>query len=150
MKTNSTLIIVIRIVAFILLCLYSLLVFGQTDYTVQNKRLLPLATKHKTPVSGLVAFEGRTDQAEKIRFQWTLSSENNATSVLLEKSFHGGSFQYVADFWVNLDGNTAKNFRYFDHKKNNKDVYYRLKITDVNGQAQYSDVVNFGSKKSKK
>lgn len=149
MKTNSTLVVVIRIVAFILLCLYSLLVFGQTDYTAQNKNLLSLATKQQAPASNLVSFDG-ADQAEKIRFQWTLADDNKATSVLLEKSFNGESFQYVADFWVNLDGNTAKNFRYADNKKGNKAVYYRLKITDADGQVQYSDVLIFGSKNSRK
>jgi hypothetical protein len=149
MKTNSTLIVVIRIVAFILLCLYSLLVFGQTDYTAQNKNLLSLAAKQQAPASNLVSFDG-ADQTEKIRFQWTLADDNKATSVLLEKSFNGESFQYVADFWVNLDGNTAKNFRYSDNKKGNKAVYYRLKITDADGQVQYSDVLTFGSKSSKK
>ncbi len=149
MKTNSTLVVVIRIVAFILLCLYSLLVFGQTDYTAQNKNLLSLAAKQQAPASNLVSFDG-ADQAEKIRFQWTLADDNKATSVLLEKSFNGESFQYVADFWVNLDGNTAKNFRYADNKKGNKAVYYRLKITDADGQVQYSDVLIFGSKNSRK
>ena len=149
MKTNSTLIIVIRIVAFILLCLYSLLVFGQTDYTAQNKNLLFLAAKQQATTSNLVNFDG-TDQTEKIRFQWTLADDNKATSVLLEKSFNGKSFQYVADFWVNLDGNTTKDFKYSEHKKGNNAVYYRLKITDANGQVQYSDVLTFGSKSSKK
>lgn len=149
MKTNSTLIVVIRIVAFILLCLYSLLVFGQTNYTAQNRNLLSLAAKQQTPASSLVNFEG-ADQTEKIRFQWTLADDNKATSVLLEKSFNGESFHYVADFWVNLDGNSAKNFRYADNKKSNKAVHYRLKITDDNGQVQYSDVLTFGSKSSKK
>jgi hypothetical protein len=149
MKTNSTLIVVIRIVAFILLCLYSLLVFGQNDYSAQNKNLLLLAAQQQNNAANLVAFEG-ADQAEKIRLQWTLADDNNATSVLLEKSSDGKSFQYVADFWVNLDGNTMKNFRFSDAKKNNKKVIYRLKITDAHGQVQFSEPLSFGNKDAKK
>lgn len=149
MKTNSTLVVVIRIVAFILLCLYSLLVFGQTDYTAQNKNFLSIAAKQHITASNLIAFEG-IDQTERIRFQWTLSDDNKANSVLLEKSFNGESFHYVADFWVNLDGNTTKNFRYSDSKKGSKAVHYRLKITDANGQVQYSDVLSFSGKNGKK
>src|SRR5688500_2855898 len=39
MKTNSTLIVVIRIAAFILLCLYSLLVYGQADNTSISRQM---------------------------------------------------------------------------------------------------------------
>jgi hypothetical protein len=143
MKTNSTLIVVIRILAFILLCLYSLLVFGQEEIS-QNK-VLPTATKIQATESAISSFEG-TEQEEKIRLQWTLTETNNASSVLVEKSYTGENFQYVVDFWVNLDGDKTKNFRYADAKKNNKQVYYRLKITDANGNVQYSSTLSFGQK----
>lgn len=40
MKTNSTHALILRIILFILLCLYSFLVFGQPDYDFRNKTLL--------------------------------------------------------------------------------------------------------------
>ncbi len=146
MKTNSTLIVVIRILAFILLCLYSLLVFGQEE--VSQNKALPTATKIQAAESAISSFEG-TELEEKIRLQWTLTEANNASSVLVEKSYTGEDFQYVVDFWVNLDGDKTKNFRYSDAKKNSKPVYYRLKITDANGNVQYSNTLFFANQKGK-
>jgi hypothetical protein len=145
MKPNSTLVVVIRIVAFILLCLYSLLVFGQ-DQSSQPKVSFTAATQ--VAESALVSFQGN-DSDDKVRLQWTLAEGNKATSVLVEKSYTGDNYQYVADFWVNLDGNSITNFKYSDAKKGNKTVYYRLKITDDNGLAQYSKVIYFSEHKGK-
>ena len=146
MKTNSTLVVVIRIVAFILLCLYSLLVFGQQDQNFQTKASFAYANQVFEPA--LVSFEGKETE-EKVRLNWTLAEGNKITSVLVEKSYTGDNYQYVADFWVNLDGNTITNFKYADARKGNKTVYYRLKITDDNGQVQYSKVIYFSEQKSK-
>ena len=146
MKSNSTLVVVIRIVAFILLCLYSLLVFGQQDQNFQTKASFTVATK--VAESALISFQGN-DTEDKVRLQWTLAEGNKANSVLVEKSYTGDNYQYVADFWVNLDGNSITNFKYSDARKGNKTVYYRLKITDDNGLAQYSKVIYFSEHKGK-
>ena len=146
MKPNSTLIVVIRIVAFILLCLYSLLVFGQQDQTFQAKASFTAATR--VAESALVSFQGN-DADDKFRLQWTMAEGNKATSVLIEKSYTGDNYQYVADFWVNLDGNSITNLKYSDAKKGNKTVYYRLKITDEDGLVQYSKVIYFSERKGK-
>ncbi len=148
MKTNSTLVVLIRILAFILLCLYSLVVFGQQDHNLHNKSSFSLAGQHQVSQSALVSFEGN-DKNEKIRLQWTLTEGNKANSVLVEKSLTGDNYQYVVDFWVNLDGNATKNFRYSDSKKGNGPVYYRLKITDASGKVQYSNVLYFSEQKDK-
>ena len=146
MKPNSTLVVVIRIVAFILLCLYSLLVFGQQDQSFQTKASFTVAAQ--VAESALVSFQGN-DTEDKVRLQWTLAEGNKATSVLVEKSYTGDNYQYVADFWVNLDGNSITNFKYSDARKGNKTVYYRLKITDDNGLVQYSKVIYFSEHKGK-
>jgi len=146
MKPNPTLVVVIRIVAFILLCLYSLLVFGQQDQSSQPKASFIVATQ--VTESALISFQGN-EAEDKVRLQWTLAEGNTATSVLVEKSYTGDNYQYVADFWVNLDGNSITNFKYSDAKKGNKTVYYRLKITDDNGLVQYSKVIYFSEHKGK-
>src|SRR5688572_17409533 len=148
MKTNSTLVVLIRILAFILLCLYSLLVFGQQDQNLQIKPSFAVASAQQVSEPALVSFQGN-DTDDKIRLQWTLAEDNKASSVLVEKSYTGDNYQYVADFWVNLDANTTKNFKYTDVKKGNKTVYYRLKITGDDGQIQYSRVIYFSEHKSK-
>ena len=146
MKSNSTLVVVIRIVAFILLCLYSLLVFGQQDQNFQTKASFTVATQ--VAESALISFQGN-DTEDKVRLQWTLAEGNKANSVLVEKSYTGDNYQYVADFWLNLDGNSITNFKYSDARKGNKTVYYRLKITDDNGLVQYSKVIYFSEHKGK-
>jgi len=146
MKSNSTLVVVIRIVAFILLCLYSLLVFGQQDQNFQTKASFTVATQ--VAESALISFQGN-DTEDKVRLQWILAEGNKANSVLVEKSYTGDNYQYVADFWVNLDGNSITNFKYSDARKGNKTVYYRLKITDDNGLVQYSKVIYFSEHKGK-
>ena len=148
MKTNSTLAVLIRILAFILLCLYSLLVFGQEDQTLPNKTSISAASYQQVSESALVSFQGN-DTDDKIRLNWTLTEGNKASSVLVEKSYTGDNYQYVVDFWVNLDGDSTKNFKYTDAKKGNKTVYYRLKVTNDSGQVQYSNVLYFSEQKSK-
>jgi hypothetical protein len=148
MKSNSTLVVVIRIVAFILLCLYSLLVFGQQDLSLQDKSSFSVVRERQVSESALVSFAGN-DMGEKIRLQWTLAETNKANSVIVEKSYSGDTYQYVVDFWVNLDGDSSKNFRYADSKKGNKPSYYRLKITDDSGKVQYSNVLYFSFQKDK-
>ena len=86
MKSNSTLVVVIRIVAFILLCLYSLLVFGQQDLNLQDKTSFSVVSQHQVSESALVSFAGN-DMGEKIRLQWTLAEANKANSVIVEKSY---------------------------------------------------------------
>jgi len=140
--------LVIRILAFILLCLYSLLVFGQQDHNLQKTTSFPVASQPQVSESALVSFEGN-DSDEKIRLQWTLTEGNKANSVMIEKSYTGDTYQYVVDFWVNLDGDSTKNFRWADSKKGNKPSYYRLRITDDRGKVEYSNILYFSEQKDK-
>jgi hypothetical protein len=101
MKTNSTLVIVIRIAAFILLCLYSLLVFGQADNTSISMQL-PLQK-----FSGVVN-ENNTN------LRCTLVPGNDASIILIEKGFSLKEFGVTTEYWINMEGNYAKLDKWYD------------------------------------
>lgn len=135
MKTNSTLIILVRIIAFVLLCLYSLLVFGQPE-TASVRKSAPL-----TKFTGVVVNDNN------IKLQWTLTTGNTASSVTIEKGNTASSFQAQAEYWVNMEGNFQTEFKWSDTKMTKGTSYYRLKITDNKGDVSYSDVLQLDKKK---
>lgn len=98
--------------------------------------------------SNLSRFTGVADE-DKVKLKWTLAEGNNASTIELEKSKTGNSFESIAQFWVNTDGHTAqRDFSYTDNSDVAGKVYYRLKITSANGKTQYSNIVHFDSKKA--
>jgi hypothetical protein len=121
MKTNGFRPIIIRGVLLILLSLYFLVVFAQ-----------------KSP--NLVSFDV-SYKAENISLQWLLSPSNNLSSVIIEKKLSDSSFQAIAQFWVNFEGNTERSFHFIDKKTKTKKAEYRLKLVTDKGEVQYSDIV---------
>jgi hypothetical protein len=135
MKTNSTLVIIVRIIAFVLLCLYSLLVFGQSETTPAIKS------------APLTKFTGVVVKDNSIKLQWTLATGNTASTVTIEKGNTAASFQPQAEYWVNMEGNFQTEFKWTETKVNKGSSYYRLKITDEKGIVTYSDVLQLNKKK---
>jgi hypothetical protein len=120
MKTNGTRIILIRGLLLVLLSLYFIVVFGQ-------------------PAS-LVSFNA-SRKAENIALQWELTPSNNLSTVIIERKTTDTSFQSIAEFWVNFDGNTERNFSYTDKKVKSEKAQYRLKCIAADGKVQYSHIV---------
>jgi hypothetical protein len=135
MKTNSTLILLVRIIAFVLLCLYSLLVFGQPE-TASVRKSAPLNK-----------FTGVVVNDNSIKLQWSLTAGNTASTVTIEKGNTATSFQAQAEYWVNMEGNFQTEFKWSDAKITKGSSYYRLKITDNKGIVTYSDVLQLDKKK---
>lgn len=135
MKTNSTLIILVRIIAFVLLCLYSLLVFGQSE-TASVRKSTPLKK-----------FTGIVVNDNSIKLQWTLTTGNNASTVTIEKGNNATTFQAQAEYWVNMEGNFQTEFKWSDAKILKGSSYYRLKITDDKGNVTYSEVLQLDKHK---
>jgi hypothetical protein len=135
MKTNSTLILLVRIIAFVLLCLYSLLVFGQPE-TASVRKSAPLNK-----------FTGVVVNDNSIKLQWSLTTGNTASTVTIEKGNTAKSFQAQAEYWVNMEGNFQTEFKWSDAKITKGSSYYRLKITDDKGIVTYSDVLQLDKKK---
>lgn len=98
-------------------------------------------------VSNLAAFSG-TATDSKANLAWTLTPGNTANNIVLEKSNTGKDFQTVAEFWVNVDGSSERNFKYTDNRSASAQTYYRLKITGSDGRIQYSNILHFQSKEA--
>lgn len=92
--------------------------------------------------SNLASFNG-VAAGGKTKLTWALTQDNTADNVVLERSNNGTAFQSMAEFWVNTDGNTQRDFTYTDNKVAEATVYYRLKITGRDGKIQYSNIILF-------
>ena len=129
MKTNEIRIIIIRSVLLILLSLYFIVVFGQSP--------------------NVVSFNANR-KAESISLQWVLAPSNNLSTVIIERKNADTSFQSIAEFWVNFEGNTERNFRFNDKNVKNKAAQYRLKVITANGEVQYTDIISSANETAKK
>jgi len=129
MKANGIRTIIIRGVLLILLSLYFLIVFGQ-----------------KSP--NLVSFDANR-KAENISLQWLLTPSNNLSTVVIEKKLSDDSFQPIAEFWVNFEGNKECDFHFTDKRVKTKNAQYRLKLVTDKGEVQYSDIVSASAKSLK-
>jgi len=119
MKANGFRTIIIRGVLLIILSLYFLVVFAQ-----------------KSP--NLVSFDANR-KAENISLNWQLAPSNNLSTIIIEKKLPDNSYRAIAQFWVNFEGNTERNFQFTDKKV--KKAQYRLKLITDKGDVQYSELV---------
>jgi len=79
---------------------------------------------------------------QQTQLQWMLTADNDAVSVTLERGTSPRSFAPVAEFWVNMEGNNQRDFRYTD-RQSAEVAYYRLAIRHQDGKLQYSNVLSF-------
>jgi hypothetical protein len=165
MKTNFTQLLIIRILLFILICLYSILVFGQTnnsksaDYKnkiISNSRINANYTLNNRHVS----IEKNADDVltnilsgdindDQVKLRWSFPTDNNISTVVLEKGQAPDMFQDRAIFWLNFDGPHKSDFKYTDAKGKKRSAYYRLKIVAANGEVYYINILHFIGKKQK-
>ncbi len=90
-------------------------------------------------------FQGVQDDG-RTRLQWELNEGNQAATVDIERSSTpGGDYHSIAQYWVNMEGNTQTSFNYSDaaYDKQATANWYRLRITGVDGKVQYSHVLQF-------
>lgn len=129
MKANGIRTIVIRGILLILLSLYFLVVFAQ-----------------KSP--NLVSFDA-VKKEQAVSLQWLLSPSNNLSTVVIEKKLSNNSFQPIAEFWVNFEGNKECNFRFIDKNIKLRKLQYRLKLVTDKGVIEYSEIVSSSTGLSK-
>ena len=81
---------------------------------------------------------------------WGTSSEINVSHFDIEKSADGSSWEYVNEVRANGNSNENIGYEYLDYTTNTYVsegvVYYRLKMVDIDGTFEYSDVksLDFG------
>ena len=141
-STKTTQILIVRIVLFILLCLYSFLVFGQSGELQNDKFKNVAALQSGTDAASNLQKFSAIANGDKTNLQWSLTTGNNVSTVIIEKGKTADALKACAEFWVNFDGNTETNFQFADKKIYEGAFYYRLKIIDANGKVQYSNLLN--------
>ena len=166
MKTNFTHILIIRIILFILICLYSILVFGQSEYNFKTAVYKSSFNSQRNATYSLNDLRAKVHQnAEatginelngvivggKVNLWWSFATDNNISTVVLEKGDTPNSFYDRALFWLNIDGPHKSDFKYVDARGKKRSAYYRLKIVAATGEVDYSNVLHFiGKKQSSK
>lgn len=97
----------------------------------------------------LVSFSGKIQNTDAI-LQWQTNNENGLENYELQRSYDGLNYNAIAN--VNAQ-NTAGNHNYVYRDlevltRNNGNVYYKLKMIDLDGKFKYSSVIKLTSKPS--
>ncbi len=101
------------------------------DYAVSFPLILPLSD---------LAFNGILNTNKKAYLQWSVQNFGNYKTTELERSEDGIQFRSIHQNIVN-----TTNFNYTDPLSINGVAYYRLKITYLNGNIFYSNIVKLSS-----
>lgn len=82
-----------------------------------------------------------TPEGRKVAVVWATASEKNSDYFSVEKSKDGSRFLQFDH--IKSSGNSTRiiNYKTFDHNPFGGTSYYRLKQTDLNGEFQYSKIV---------
>ena len=86
----------------------------------------------------LVDFSVRAQNGEAL-LQWTTTNEMNVRGFDIERSFDGSHFETIG--FVKAQNGQKGSYSYHDKlDAENKKVYYRLKMKDLDGRFEYSDI----------
>ncbi len=112
MKTGSTRIAVLRLVIFIFLLLYSLLVFSQTHIVL--------------PARSLVQFSV-SDKKDGVELKGTLMSSHTFENIVIERTTDGINFQAISQLKV-TDNTSLYPFTFVDKNASKGTNYYRVQL----------------------
>ncbi len=101
----------------------------------------PIWFKKAVPLDiTLSAFDLRLNNQKQTELQWTSTSETNSSHFDIERSPNGIHFETIGS--VLASGNTSepKNYVFVDDKPLKQKSFYRLKMQDLNGKSQYSEI----------
>jgi len=88
--------------------------------------------------SSLLSFRG-VEKNKKVELQWELQNENKLSSVIIEKSGASSSFKPIGE--IGVGGNIKFNFT--DNEILDGTALYRLKLINLNGKVEYSNILAF-------
>jgi len=100
----------------------------------------------------LDAFSAEKAGERRVRLSWSTESEINASHFEVERSFDNSYFESIGQ--VSASGNTTTrvDYQFFYERipefRNQTIVYYRLKMVDLDGSFEYSDVRGLNFDKS--
>jgi hypothetical protein len=87
----------------------------------------------------LVSFKGQAENNANV-LNWVTANEDNVASFELERGTNGYSFDKIATLSAKGNSTTSNHYTYNDATASTT-AYYRLKMVDVDGKANYSDIV---------
>ncbi len=91
--------------------------------------------------SPLQSFRG-LEKNKNVELLWTVEKNNSLKSVVIEKSTAGG-FRQIGQVWMYEDGSNTSSFSFTDKETLGSLALYRLKLIDVNGKVEYSNIISF-------
>jgi hypothetical protein len=97
----------------------------------------------------LTSFTAKCNMNGDVNLTWTTNSEENNDFFTIEKSYDGINFSSIGI--VDGAGNSSSSINYY-FVDTDKDLsaYYRLKQTDFNGEATYSDLISVKCEENEK
>jgi hypothetical protein len=91
--------------------------------------------------SQLFSFKG-SNRLGKINLDWSLTASNSVDEIELQKSYTGRDFSPIATFLNQVERQSAARYSYAD-LQTTPVVYYRLKLTNLSGKTEYSNILSF-------
>jgi hypothetical protein len=88
----------------------------------------------------LTTFTGFNDGAINV-LNWTTATEVNSLKFEVEKSTDGTNFTYIGERAAAGNSSTPKDYTLNDEHPLVGNNYYRLKMIDIDGQSEYSNVI---------
>jgi hypothetical protein len=99
-------------------------------------------------VPSLASFTG-VSKDKKVNLLWTVSTAT-VKDFVIERTSDPTHFSSIAEVGVNTDSKTGNNYNFTDNNPAQGNVYYRLKVTAVNGEVSYSNILVFRMDGNKK
>lgn len=94
------------------------------------------------PIS-LTSFSATRQGTKAIRLDWKTSTEISSDYFGVERSADGLSWEQIHRVSSAVNSNTDISYSYVDAEvQSNPTIYYRLKLTDLDGTYEYSDVLS--------
>lgn len=107
--------------------------------TNPNLTITGIISSTPLPVT-LVSFKGQSENSANI-LNWVTVNEDNVASFELERGTNGYSFDRIATLNAKGNSTTTNNHYTYNDATAGTTAYYRLKMVDVDGKANYSDIV---------
>ncbi|MBK8110692.1 MAG: T9SS type A sorting domain-containing protein [Saprospiraceae bacterium] len=113
------------------------------DPTTRRPFILPAPAALPIKIAFFDADRYRDQNASDVR--WTSVSEKNASHFELERSTDGRNFEYIANIKAEGGIDKVKEYQFIDDKlifsRSTVNIfYYRLKMVDLDGKSDYSEV----------
>lgn len=105
-------------------------------YFSESNSLLPL---------NLITFTGALQSNATTLLKWRTDNEINTSHFVVERSIDGTNFNGIGSVAASGNSSNIRNYAFNDIDAANQGssiVYYRLKVTDVNGTFKYSNTIN--------